>query len=204
MIPKIYNDMSLQGVSEDRLNLKSYQTIMNRLKMEEACVQSGLASGAGGSSGGLAAASPAAAGTSQTNNNTQDPANTSSIGSIFSTSMLSSFTNYSSSASSASSNNLNNSTNATGQQANAAPNINSPLAGSHSSNLGSSSIRAQQHQQTQSFGPGANLQRKPVDLQLIGQQQNQSQQDSQEQQENIADRALQSATRMFKGLWSWK
>lgn len=42
IMPKIYADMSLQGVSEDKLNLKTYQTIMNRLKMEEAA---SLASG---------------------------------------------------------------------------------------------------------------------------------------------------------------
>ena len=42
IMPKIYADMSLQGVSEDKLIIKSYQTIMNRLKMEEAA---SLASG---------------------------------------------------------------------------------------------------------------------------------------------------------------
>lgn len=42
IMPKIYADMSLQGVSEDKLNIKTYQTIMSRLNMEEAAV---LASG---------------------------------------------------------------------------------------------------------------------------------------------------------------
>lgn len=41
IMQKIYADMSLQGVPEEKLNIKTYQTIMSRLKMEEAAALTG-------------------------------------------------------------------------------------------------------------------------------------------------------------------
>lgn len=213
--------MSLQGVAEERLNLKSYQTIMNRLKMEEACLAgggsgaSGLAtsqntSGISGGNSAISSSSGIASGNTTTQLNQDQPTTAaSSMGSIFSSSMLSSFAGYGSSTGS------NSSSAAAGNQ----QSTNSGLAGQHQSTIGSSYTtsgsnayqpginRNQYHQQ--SFGPGGSNNpnfprgRPPVDLSMIGQQQPDPNAINQnEQQENLADRALQSATRMFKGFWS--
>jgi len=44
IVKKMYNDFELQGIEEDKLNLRTYQTIMDRIKMEEAAasVSNGL------------------------------------------------------------------------------------------------------------------------------------------------------------------
>lgn len=206
IMPKIYADMSLQGVTEDKLNLKSYQTIMSRLKMEEASAMAG---------GSLF----------------EQPTSSTSI---FSTSILSSLTssssqNSSSQASSAiisqqhhnlssSSNNnptstttlpshlLQNSSSsscapsfATGsgtamshrQQPPSANNMNNMTSGS--SMLSSSGRQADQQLQ---FG------RRPISNFNANNENPNLATGEQQEAENIADRAFQSATRMFKGFWA--
>ena len=43
-LQKMYSDFELQGIEEDKLNSKIYQTVMDRIKMEEAAasVSNGL------------------------------------------------------------------------------------------------------------------------------------------------------------------
>lgn len=134
IMPKIYADMSLQGVPEDKLNLKTYQTVMSRLKMEEA---------AGMAGGSLF----------------EQPSSTS----IFNSSILSSLT--------------------------------SSASASSQSSAGQAPVPA----------PGHLLSRQASQLAAGQQQRALDSPDSAQESpgaENIADRALQSATRMFKGFWA--
>lgn len=151
IMPKIYADMSLQGVPEEKLNLKTYQTIMSRLKMEEA--------------GGMAAGSLF-----------EPPASTS----IFNTSILSSLTSSSTVSSQSSASGA--PTSAPGQVV--ASSSSSPA--SHLLSRQSSHLAASQQR------PLDSPRRLAPDLL----------EPSQDQADNIADRALQSATRMFKGFWA--
>lgn len=155
IMPRIYADMSLQGVCEEKLNLKSYQTIMSRLKMEEAAALAG---------GSLF----------------EQPSS-----SIFNTSLLSSLTS-SSSGSSAS---------AQAQQPSQAQ-----LTGQQQPGPGQALTR-QASQQQRLDSPGAIQSRR---FQTLGGPPGElgQEQPAQEQADNIADRALQSATRMFKGFWA--
>lgn len=180
IMPKVYADMSLQGVSEDKLNLKSYQTIMSRLKMEEASSQ------AGGSLFG------------------EQPQSTS----IFNTSILSSLTSSSSSSSSsAAAGSQTVPTTATGGPSQQLPGLQQQhyQAGGHMGQLrqqssGGSNASQQQQQQSVPNTPG----RRTGNLaSLSGPSSGQGAGgELDDQGDNIADRALQSATRMFKGFWN--
>lgn len=44
-IQKIYSDFELQGVMEDKLNSKAYQTVANRMQAEEATCQMSMPEG---------------------------------------------------------------------------------------------------------------------------------------------------------------
>lgn len=165
IMPKIYHDMSLQGVSEDKLNLKTYQTIMSRLKMEEA---TSLASG------GLFEQSST---------------------SIFNTSILSSLTSSSQQQQQPSSGGLGNSQQqqhpATGNQLRQQSSGGSLGAGAtgNQSGAGSSAVPGTPSRRLLSSISGASGG-------------GQSPEQLADEGDNIADRALQSATRMFKGLWN--
>lgn len=211
IMPKVYADMSLQGVSEEKLNLKTYQTIMSRLKMEEATTAAG--------------------------GNLFEQSNT---GSIFTTSILSSLTSSSSAASSspgtgsaigvASGTGAQSSSSLIGLSGSSqlggvalpqSTNImttgggvgqSSGGGGVASSLLGRQSIMAsslQQQPQKQTgdtqtilnrrFQPsGSNSEYSDSNSSNNNNNNSSSQQDG----DNIADRALQGATRMFKGFWA--
>lgn len=203
IMPKVYADMSLQGVSEDKLNLKTYQTIMSRLKMEEATA--------------------AAGGTLFEQSNT----------SIFTTSILSSLTSSSSAASSSAGNTGSalGATSGPGAQASSSGiglsgssqlgGVTSPQStnimttgggigqssggcGVASSLLGRQSIIASSFQQPQKqTGDSQTIlnrrfQASGSNLEYSDNSNISPQQDG----DNIADRALQGATRMFKGFWA--
>ena len=182
IMPKIYADMSLQGVPEEKLSLKMYQTIMSRLKMEEAAAMAG---------GSLF----------------EQP----SSSSIFNTSILSSLTS-SSQSSGATQAGASAATITSGNSQQAMP-ISTGLA---------TPIRQPPYQQQQRLDSPGGFQRNQQQARLgqLGAQsatsmasmaatsgyQQQQQQQQMDQQltdgDNIADRALQSATRMFKGFWA--
>lgn len=42
---KLYSDFELQGVMEDKLNSKAYQTVANRMQAEEATCQMSMPEG---------------------------------------------------------------------------------------------------------------------------------------------------------------
>lgn len=191
IMPKIYADMSLQGVSEDKINLKSYQTIMSRLKMEEA---SSLAGGA-----------------------LFEP---SSSTSIFNTSILSSLTSSSSSSSaaatSATASSVGNQQTTSGaggsaqqQQTSQQQQQQYQTSGHHHmgqlrQQSSGGSLGASQQQQQQPNVPGTPS-RRPGNVSSLSGPSGQlgaNEQQFDEQGDNIADRALQSATRMFKGFWN--
>lgn len=201
IMPKIYADMSLQGLSEDKLNLKTYQTIMSRLKMEEA---SALASGS----------------LEQTGSS-----------SIFNTSLLSSLTSSSNSTASSASPNQSTSANMSssamtaasstaGPQLTAATPIRKPSYHSQHSIGGrqSSSGGGGGQQQASIDSPGLQSRRfQPIGSantistssqlastggETTGQPGDTSGGGGGDGGENIADRALQSAARMFKGFWN--
>ena len=182
IMPKVYADMSLQGVCEEKLNLKSYQTIMSRLKMEEASATSG---------------------------SLFDQPNTS----IFTSSILSSLTSSSSSSGQGGTSSLN-------AAASTAANMISSSGGAAGGAGGQSTPIRQpvfQQQQTQLQLQQQQNQQK-VDSPSIQSRRFQSlssynsgdaagvgSADGQQQSvegDNIADRALQGATRMFKGFWT--
>jgi hypothetical protein len=178
IMPKIYADMSLQGVPEDKLNLKTYQTIMSRLKMEEA---SSLA-------GGTLFEQP------------------SSSTSIFNSSILSSLTSSSSSSTTSSSGAPAGGGGSGGQQATGTM---GPLQQSavhqlrQQSSGGSLAGSGGGGQQTQPGTPIRRFGNKPsLSGPSGGQQQQPGEQQLDDQGDNIADRAFQSATRMFKGFWN--
>lgn len=174
MMPKIYADMSLQGVSEDKLNLKSYQTIMSRLTMEEASAQAG---------GNLF---EQASGTS-----------------IFNTSsILSSLTSSSSSnpdKSVAPSHRSGVSSQPT--VSGLATPLRQPYQGTSGAAVGglgsrSDSPSSLQTRRVQAFGSSATF-----SSEQMGGPVGNSQAEPQEG-DNMADRAFQSATRIFKGFWA--
>lgn len=182
--------MSLQGIAEDKLNLKSYQTIMNRLKMDEASV--------------LASCSPGPSAGSGQNQSEQ-------ASSIFSTSILSSLT------SSGSSNQATQATPNTSSSIIGGSSIHTPVGSSPtpSANItaphfGSSpspgSSKLTQHQQQPVFASSNRFEATPTRRFELTQQADKFQQEPQQQQQdsdnNLADRALQSATRMFRGFWT--
>lgn len=191
MVPKIHNDMSLQGIPEDKLNIKSYQTIMNRLKMEES---TSMVSGGFGST-----------------NQSQHDGQSNSPGGIFSTSILSSLT--SSSGGSSINPGLGQQT-PSGQSgasyvgssptpsANMSGQANSsgiipPSPGSFSSRLQYSS-----QQQQQQFGFANRINESATPTRRFEQLTQQADINQPDADNNLADRAFQSATRMFKGFWA--
>lgn len=179
IMPKIYADMSLQGVSEDKLNLKTYQTVMSRLKMEEAAATA---------SGGCLL---------------EQPPNTS----IFNSSILSSLTS-SSSASVTSSAGVGVGAAGGGSSANssAVPPSASIMAASSSlksgiqqqsrSTIDSPTLLASRRFQPLNSAPSFGINNEP------GASQASQEGGQQESDNNIADRAFQGATRMFKGFWA--
>lgn len=227
IMPKIYADMSLQGVSEEKLNLKTYQTIMSRLKMEEAAASAGgglfeqpqtsifttsilsslTSSGSGGSTGGGPTSSIAASCTLNSSSQMTPTASAASTqanaASGIGTPPLSS--NMMTTALAG----------ATGGCANIASfavgSMNAPLRQPPMQKLDSLSSSS-------SGGTGTSIQsRRFPPLGSMGLNSpmtsaggnaafdNSAVQDNQHQQQegdNIADRALQGATRMFKGFWS--
>lgn len=182
IMPKVFADMSLQGVGEDKLNLKTYQTIISRLKMEEA---------AGSLAGGGLFEQPSSTSIFNTS---------SLLSSLTSSSSCNSSSNVTSAAAAAAAGSNGGSSHAGGlaQQAS--------LTGSDQrpGNLTASQLRQQQTMSSGSFGqsnalPGTPLRRPGGNNQFASEQQ---QANGDEQADNIADRALQSATRMFKGFWN--
>lgn len=189
IMPKIYADMSLQGVPEEKLNLKTYQTIMSRLKMEEASAMAG----------GTLFEQP----TSGT--------------SIFSTSILSSLTSSSSNSTSTPPSANNNSSFQQQQQQSQQQQCSSSSASSSllmtAAGAGQSVAASNQQQRAAVYeSPVVQARRlmqtsqannsnltndnnpaMPIAFNDNGQQQ---------EGDNIADRALQSATRMFRGFWA--
>lgn len=185
IMPKVYADMSLQGLSEEKLNLKSYQAIVNRLKMEEASTLAGAS--------------------------LDQPAPGSSI---FNSSLLSSLTNSSNSS-------VSNSSSTPGAQSAAgAAQTSAPSSATSSSRKPSYHSQLSLGASRQLSGGQQQPQQAPLDSPSIqsrrfqplagGSSANSSPSaldnsgggEASEPQENIADRALQSAARMFKGFWS--
>lgn len=184
ILAKLFADMSLQGVPEEKLNLKSYQTIMSRLKMEEA---------AAAASGNPIAATSGQGGASGDPQQSQ-PQQASSSAGIFSSSILSSLTSSSSAS--------NSTTTAGSYQTYSNP---SSLVSTHQNSSG----QQQQSGATPSLNmtsfQRANNNDSPSALSRRFQVQGEQAPTVGEQTgdaDNIADRALQSATRMFKGFWA--
>lgn len=201
IMPKIYADMSLQGVPEDKLNLKSYQTIMSRLKMEEASAMAGAAlfeqpaSGTSIFTSSILSSLASSSTTSSSNNNNNNAntgqssppsaniiaATTSNSGLASSTSPLQSNTHYHHQLASA-----------TGQLRLMDSSSSQPMGSSssqpHSSGLSGFRARIQPASTTSDtyHQHHASTNQQPDD----------------DNGDNIADRALQSATRMFKGFWA--
>jgi len=157
IMPKIYKDMSLQGLEEEKLDLKTYQVIMSRLRMEEAAL-SASQPGESASQSGSGAPTSAAASTSSQLEQSQSIRSASSI-------RMGAPASGSGSVSSAGS---------------GGPLGGGSGGGSVRRTFGSSGIQAQQ---------------------LAGLNGSQNA-EAEENGDNIADRALQSATRMFKGFWA--
>lgn len=181
IMPKIYADMSLQGVSEDKLNLKTYQTVMSRLKMEEAAATA---------SGGCLL---------------EQPPNTS----IFNSSILSSLTS-SSSASVTSSAGVGVGAAGAGGSSSANSSAVPPSASMMAAASGKSGIQQQSRSTIDSptllasrrFQPLSSAASFGVNESAGSASQTSQEGGQQESDNNIADRAFQGATRMFKGFWA--
>lgn len=213
IVPKIYNDMSLQGVSEDRLSLKSYQTIMNRLKMEEACSSvagssvTGVGSAQGsGVSGGNSSVNSASGSSNYASGQANEQIGTGSCGpgtgSIFSSSILSSLGSQArdSGSGAGSSSGGGSGSNHQTPMTTGSSRFETQLSLSSSSNLRSQSANSQATSRRLIYGTAGSEQTGASSGSPTGAANFELSEQSPDN--NLADRALQSATRMFKGFWA--